>query len=100
MIALDKAEQAGKMRSILCLFEGVVTGAADGYARMTGRPALSLLHLGPGLANGLASPHLHLLLLRMAKHPLLQRLMATPALCAWTPRKRTYTCMQFHTYMW
>ena len=57
VIALDKAEQAGKMRSILCLFEGVVTGAADGYARMTGKPALSLLHLGHGLANGLANLH-------------------------------------------
>ncbi len=45
------------MRSILCLFEGVVTGAADGYARMTGKPACTLLHLGPGLANGLANLH-------------------------------------------
>ncbi|WP_342665381.1 thiamine pyrophosphate-binding protein [Maridesulfovibrio bastinii] len=35
------------MRSILCLFEGVTTGAADGYARMTGKPACTLLHLGP-----------------------------------------------------
>ncbi|MDQ2089391.1 acetolactate synthase large subunit [Marimonas arenosa] len=41
----------------LCLFEGVATGAADGYARMTGRPAATLLHLGPGLANGLANLH-------------------------------------------
>jgi acetolactate synthase I/II/III large subunit len=45
------------MRCVLGLFEGVVTGAADGYARMTGRPAVTLLHCGPGLANGLA--HLH-----------------------------------------
>lgn len=45
------------MRSVLCLFEGCVTGAADGYARMTGRPAATLLHLGPGLANGLANLH-------------------------------------------
>jgi acetolactate synthase I/II/III large subunit len=45
------------MRSILGLFEGVVTGAADGYARMTGKPAATLLHLGPGLANGLANLH-------------------------------------------
>lgn len=45
------------MRSILCLFEGVATGAADGYARMTGSPAATLLHLGPGLANGLANLH-------------------------------------------
>ena len=57
VIALDKAAEAGRMRSILCLFEGVVTGAADGFARMTGVPALSLLHLGHGLANGLANLH-------------------------------------------
>ncbi|MCP4384415.1 MAG: hypothetical protein GY798_23895, partial [Hyphomicrobiales bacterium] len=50
--ALDRV--AG-IRSTLCLFEGVVTGAADGYARMTGRPAVTLLHCGPGLANGLAN---------------------------------------------
>ncbi|MEZ5738172.1 MAG: thiamine pyrophosphate-binding protein [Burkholderiaceae bacterium] len=40
------------MRCVLGLFEGVVTGAADGYARMAGRPAATLLHLGPGLGNG------------------------------------------------
>ena len=45
------------MRCILGLFEGVATGAADGYARMTGKPAASLLHCGPGLANGLANLH-------------------------------------------
>jgi acetolactate synthase I/II/III large subunit len=45
------------MRPVLCLFEGVATGAADGYGRMTGRPAAVLLHLGPGLANGLANLH-------------------------------------------
>ncbi len=45
------------MRCVLGLFEGVVTGAADGYARMTGRPAATLLHCGPGLANGLANLH-------------------------------------------
>jgi len=45
------------MRCVLGLFEGVVTGAADGYARMTGRPAATLLHCGPGLANGLSSLH-------------------------------------------
>ena len=49
-------ETAG-MRAILCLFEGVVTGAADGYARMADRPALTLLHLGAGLSNGLANLH-------------------------------------------
>ncbi|MEB2311687.1 MAG: acetolactate synthase large subunit [Polyangiaceae bacterium] len=45
------------VRPVLGLFEGVCTGAADGYARMAGRPALALLHLGPGLANGLANLH-------------------------------------------
>ena len=45
------------IRPVLGLFEGVCTGAADGYGRMTGRPALTLLHLGPGLANGLANLH-------------------------------------------
>lgn len=45
------------MRVILCLFEGVATGAADGYGRMAGKPAATLLHLGPGLANGLANLH-------------------------------------------
>jgi acetolactate synthase-1/2/3 large subunit len=45
------------MRCILGLFEGVVTGAADGYARMADKPASTLLHLGPGLANGLANLH-------------------------------------------
>ncbi|MGD8601625.1 MAG: thiamine pyrophosphate-binding protein, partial [Gemmatimonadota bacterium] len=52
--ALDAEPQ---MRAILGLFEGVVTGAADGYARMTGKPACTLLHLGPGLGNGLANLH-------------------------------------------
>ncbi len=52
--ALDRV--AG-MRGILCLFEGVCAGAADGYARMAGTPAATLLHLGPGLANGLANFH-------------------------------------------
>ena len=46
-----------KMRAILGLFEGVVTGAADGYGRMADKPAATLLHLGPGLANGLANLH-------------------------------------------
>jgi acetolactate synthase I/II/III large subunit len=52
--ALDAVPQ---MRGVLCLFEGVATGAADGYGRMTGGPAAVLLHLGPGLANGLANLH-------------------------------------------
>jgi acetolactate synthase-1/2/3 large subunit len=45
------------MRGVLALFEGVATGAADGYGRMTGRPAAVLLHLGPGLGNGIANLH-------------------------------------------
>src|SRR5437899_5189033 len=52
--ALDRATE---MRCVLGLFEGVVTGAADGYARMAGKPACTLLHLGPGFANGLANLH-------------------------------------------
>ncbi len=52
--ALDAVPQ---MRGVLCLFEGVATGAADGYGRMAGGPAVALLHLGPGLANGLANLH-------------------------------------------
>jgi acetolactate synthase I/II/III large subunit len=52
--ALDTVPQ---MRGVLALFEGVATGAADGYARMSGRPAATLLHLGPGLGNGLANLH-------------------------------------------
>jgi acetolactate synthase I/II/III large subunit len=52
--ALDRKP---RMRCVLGLFEGVVTGAADGYARMAERPAATLLHLGPGLANGLANLH-------------------------------------------
>jgi acetolactate synthase-1/2/3 large subunit len=52
--ALDRFPE---MHAVLCLFEGVATGAADGYGRMTGRPAATLLHLGPGLANGLANLH-------------------------------------------
>ena len=46
-----------RMRGVLTLFEGVATGAADGYARLAGRPAAVLLHLGPGLGNGLANLH-------------------------------------------
>jgi acetolactate synthase-1/2/3 large subunit len=45
------------MRGVLALFEGVATGAADGYGRMAPRPAAALLHLGPGLANGTANLH-------------------------------------------
>ena len=46
-----------EMRGILCLFEGVCTGAADGYARMQGTPAATLLHLGAGLGNSIANLH-------------------------------------------
>ncbi|MGH9706293.1 MAG: acetolactate synthase large subunit [Candidatus Acidiferrales bacterium] len=52
--ALDRIPE---MRCVLGLFEGVVTGAADGFARMEGKPGCTLLHLGPGLANGLANLH-------------------------------------------
>src|ERR1044072_4859672 len=52
--ALDRMSE---MRCVLALCEGVATGAADGYGRMTGRPASTLMHLGPGLANGVANLH-------------------------------------------
>lgn len=52
--ALDKIDA---MRCILCLHETVTTGAADGYYRMAEKPASTLLHLGPGLANALANLH-------------------------------------------
>ncbi len=52
--ALDRQP---KMRPVLCLFEGVATGAADGYGRIAGKPACTLLHLGPGYGNGLANLH-------------------------------------------
>ena len=51
--ALDGAD----MRGVLCLFEGVASGAADGYARMADKPAATLLHLGCGLGNALANLH-------------------------------------------
>jgi len=62
--ALDDVPE---MRGVLALFEGVATGAADGYARMADRPAAVLLHLGPGLGNGLANLHNA----RRAKSPVL-----------------------------
>ncbi len=52
--ALDGAPA---MRPVLCQFEGVATGAADGYGRMAGKPACTLLHLGPGYGNGVANLH-------------------------------------------
>ena len=54
VVALDTV---GGIRPVLGLFEGVCTGAADGYARMLRKPAMVLLHLGPGLANGIANLH-------------------------------------------
>src|SRR5438094_2804840 len=50
-------DRVAEMRCLLGLFEGVVTGAADGYARMAGKPACTLLHLGPGFGNGIANLH-------------------------------------------
>ena len=52
--ALDRSP---RMRPVLCLFEGVATGAADGYGRIADKPACTLLHLGPGYANGAANLH-------------------------------------------
>src|SRR5579871_5621946 len=52
--ALDRVSGC---RGVLCLFEGVCAGAADGYARMTGKPAAILTHLGPGLGNALSNLH-------------------------------------------
>ncbi|MEM9430577.1 MAG: acetolactate synthase large subunit [Pseudomonadota bacterium] len=54
---VDALDRTRLMRCVLALFEGVVTGAADGYARMTEKPAATLLHLGPGLANAGANIH-------------------------------------------
>ena len=50
-------DQVAGLRCVLCLFEGVVAGAADGYGRMLDRPAATLMHLGPGLGNGIANLH-------------------------------------------
>jgi acetolactate synthase-1/2/3 large subunit len=57
MHLVDAIAKTDQMKGILGLFEGVVTGAADGYARMARKPAATLLHLGPGLANGAANIH-------------------------------------------
>jgi acetolactate synthase-1/2/3 large subunit len=54
---VDALDRTGLMRCVLCLFEGVATGAADGYARMAQGPAATLLHLAPGLANAGANMH-------------------------------------------
>src|SRR5262249_49443992 len=50
-------ERVGDVRGVLTLFEGVASGAADGYGRMAGSPAATLLHLGPGLGNAFANLH-------------------------------------------
>lgn len=57
MHLLSALGRESRIATHLCLFEGVATGAADGYARMAGRPAMTLLHLGPGFANGMANLH-------------------------------------------
>ena len=54
---VSSLDRVAGMRGVLCLFEGVCSGAADGYARMLRRPAATLLHLGPGLGNALANFH-------------------------------------------
>lgn len=54
---VDALDRTRLMRCVLGLFEGVVTGAADGYSRMAGKPAVTLLHLAPGLANAGANMH-------------------------------------------
>jgi acetolactate synthase-1/2/3 large subunit len=57
MHLVQALDQVPRMRSVLTLFEGVCSGAADGYGRMTGKPAATLLHLGPGLGNAIANLH-------------------------------------------
>jgi acetolactate synthase-1/2/3 large subunit len=54
---VDAFDRVSGIRAVLGLFEGVCTGAADGYGRVAGKPALTLLHLGPGFANGIANLH-------------------------------------------
>ena len=57
MALLRALDGVPEIRTILGLFEGVCSGAADGYGRMTGKPAMTLFHQGPGLANGVANFH-------------------------------------------
>src|SRR5208282_4588336 len=54
---VSSLDRVAGVRGVLCLYEGVCSGAADGYARMKGKPASALLHLGPGLGNGLSNFH-------------------------------------------
>lgn len=57
MAMVDAITRSKKIRPVLALFEGVASGAADGYARVSGKPAAVMLHLGPGLANATANLH-------------------------------------------
>ena len=57
MCVVEALDSQPGVRGVLCLHENVATGAADGFARMTGRPAAVLLHLGVGLSNGIANLH-------------------------------------------
>lgn len=57
MLLVAALDTVPGVRGVLAMFEGVVTGAADGYGRMADKPALTLLHLGPGFANGIANLH-------------------------------------------
>ncbi len=57
MYLIEALDHVPEMRAVLVLFEGVASGAADGYARMTGNPACTLFHLGPGMANSVANFH-------------------------------------------
>ena len=57
MHLVQAIDAVSEVRPVLAMFEGVCTGAADGYGRMTGKPAMTLLHLGPGLGNGIANLH-------------------------------------------
>src|SRR5215208_5219497 len=57
MAMVDALTQSKKMRPVLALFEGVASGAADGYARIARKPASVMLHLGPGLGNATANLH-------------------------------------------
>jgi acetolactate synthase-1/2/3 large subunit len=54
---VEALDRVARLRGVGVLFEGVASGAADGYARMTGKPACTLFHLGPGLSNALANLH-------------------------------------------
>ena len=57
MAMVDALTRTKAMRPVLALFEGVASGAADGYARISGKPASVMLHLGPGLGNATANLH-------------------------------------------